>query len=110
MKNNNNFNREDGYRLSNTWRLAIPRASDLECHGQPSSTDVQPTIAEPRITKPQSPNFDSKIFGKDRNSLKPVFNAKQFLSSGSISTRYQYRSTAVGHHIKSFLHQIDQIY
>ncbi|KAJ8938837.1 hypothetical protein NQ318_019012 [Aromia moschata] len=40
MKNNNNFNREDGYRLSNTWRLAIPRTSDLECHGQPSSTDV----------------------------------------------------------------------
>ncbi|KAJ8963458.1 hypothetical protein NQ318_018940 [Aromia moschata] len=33
MKNNNNFNREDGYRLSNTWRLAIPRTSDLECHG-----------------------------------------------------------------------------
>ncbi|KAJ8958278.1 hypothetical protein NQ318_017422 [Aromia moschata] len=48
MKNNNNFNREDGYRLSNTWRLAIPRTSDLECYGQPSSTDVQPTIAEPR--------------------------------------------------------------
>ncbi|KAJ8942278.1 hypothetical protein NQ318_005595 [Aromia moschata] len=50
MKNNNNFNREDGYRLSNTWRLAIPRTSDLECHGQPSSTDVQPNIAEPRYT------------------------------------------------------------
>ncbi|KAJ8959364.1 hypothetical protein NQ318_022050 [Aromia moschata] len=49
MKNNNNFNREDGYRLSNTWRLAIPRTSDLECHGQPSSTDVQPNIAEPRL-------------------------------------------------------------
>ncbi|KAJ8938412.1 hypothetical protein NQ318_011995 [Aromia moschata] len=32
--------REDGYRLSNTWRLAIPRTSDLECHGQPSSTDL----------------------------------------------------------------------
>ncbi|KAJ8937075.1 hypothetical protein NQ318_009845 [Aromia moschata] len=32
MKNNNNFNREDGYRLSNPWRLAIPRTSDLECH------------------------------------------------------------------------------
>ncbi|KAJ8937788.1 hypothetical protein NQ318_012268 [Aromia moschata] len=48
MKNNNNFNREDGYRLSNTWRLAIRRTSDLECHGQPSSTVVQPTIAEPR--------------------------------------------------------------
>ncbi|KAJ8935823.1 hypothetical protein NQ318_008720 [Aromia moschata] len=41
MKTNNNFNREDGYRLSNTWRLAIPRTSDLECHGQPSSTDTQ---------------------------------------------------------------------
>ncbi|KAJ8947725.1 hypothetical protein NQ318_017986 [Aromia moschata] len=48
MKNNNNFNKEDGYRLSNTWRLVIPRTSDLECHGQPSSTDMQPTIAEPR--------------------------------------------------------------
>ncbi|KAJ8953294.1 hypothetical protein NQ318_015876 [Aromia moschata] len=47
MKNNNNFNREDRYRLSNTWRLAIPRTSDLECHGQPSSMDVQPNIAEP---------------------------------------------------------------
>ncbi|KAJ8940451.1 hypothetical protein NQ318_007152 [Aromia moschata] len=47
MKNNNNFNREDRYRLSNRWRLAIPRTSDLECHGQPSSTDVQPNIAEP---------------------------------------------------------------
>ncbi|KAJ8950989.1 hypothetical protein NQ318_006373 [Aromia moschata] len=33
---------------SNTWRLAIPRTNDLECHGQPSSTDVQPTITEPR--------------------------------------------------------------
>ncbi|KAJ8948280.1 hypothetical protein NQ318_020765 [Aromia moschata] len=43
MKNNNNFNREDGYRLSNTWRLAIPRTSDLECHGQPSSTDRNAT-------------------------------------------------------------------
>ncbi|KAJ8937123.1 hypothetical protein NQ318_012981 [Aromia moschata] len=32
MKNNNNFNREDGYRLSNTWRLAIPGTSDLECY------------------------------------------------------------------------------
>ncbi|KAJ8961560.1 hypothetical protein NQ318_014812 [Aromia moschata] len=51
MKNNNNFNREDGYRLSLTWRLAIPRTSDLECHGQPSSTDVQPNIAEPRYTR-----------------------------------------------------------
>ncbi|KAJ8938984.1 hypothetical protein NQ318_003677 [Aromia moschata] len=26
----------------------IPRTSDLECHGQPSLTDVQPNIAEPR--------------------------------------------------------------
>ncbi|KAJ8941481.1 hypothetical protein NQ318_017866 [Aromia moschata] len=51
MKNNNNFNRKDadGYRLSNTWRLAIPRTSDLQCHGQPSSTDVQPNIVEPRV-------------------------------------------------------------
>ncbi|KAJ8937150.1 hypothetical protein NQ318_006350 [Aromia moschata] len=49
MKNKNNFNREDGYRLSNTWRLGIPRTSDLECHGQPSSADVQPNIAEPRL-------------------------------------------------------------
>ncbi|KAJ8951756.1 hypothetical protein NQ318_012607 [Aromia moschata] len=48
IKNNNNFNREDGYRLSSAWRLAIPRTNDLECHGQPSSTNVQPNIAEPR--------------------------------------------------------------
>ncbi|KAJ8955271.1 hypothetical protein NQ318_000299, partial [Aromia moschata] len=40
-------NREDGYPLSNAWRLGIPRTSDLECHGQPSSTDVQPNMAEP---------------------------------------------------------------
>ncbi|KAJ8946570.1 hypothetical protein NQ318_008300 [Aromia moschata] len=36
MKNNNNFNGEDGYRLSNTWRLAKSRTSDLECHGKVS--------------------------------------------------------------------------
>ncbi|KAJ8933425.1 hypothetical protein NQ318_015589 [Aromia moschata] len=49
MKNNNNFSREGGYRLSNTWRLAIPRTSDnMECHGQPSSTDVQPNITKQR--------------------------------------------------------------
>ncbi|KAJ8961652.1 hypothetical protein NQ318_021249 [Aromia moschata] len=48
MKNNSNFNREGGYRLSNTWILATPRTSDLECHGQPSSADVQPNMAEPR--------------------------------------------------------------
>ncbi|KAJ8944003.1 hypothetical protein NQ318_021718 [Aromia moschata] len=29
MKNNNNFNRDDGYRLSNTWRLAIPRTRNV---------------------------------------------------------------------------------
>ncbi|KAJ8946562.1 hypothetical protein NQ318_008292 [Aromia moschata] len=60
MKNNNNFNGEDGYRLSNTWRLAIPRTSDLECHGQPSSTDMQP-------------NSRAKVYNEEQKTTTPVF-------------------------------------
>ncbi|KAJ8946017.1 hypothetical protein NQ318_023264 [Aromia moschata] len=68
MKNNNNFNREDGCRLSNTWRLAIPRTSDLECHGQSSSTDVQPNIAEPRYACISCPYIRTPLTVTDNNS------------------------------------------
>lgn len=60
MKNDNNFNREDGYRLSNTWKLTlherktihnerrnIPNAQDLQHQRSITNPQNQPRVTDP---------------------------------------------------------------